>query len=174
MNELVFIENDNVVVSSRDIANSFGKLHKHVLDNIENIKAENSAVTSMFFKTSYKAGTGKKYKEYLMNRDGFSLLAMGFTGAKALEWKLKYINAFNEMEAEIKNKIVARTKSIGIRHILTDTIRDSIPESPHKKFAYPNYTKLTYKILFNKTAKELKDYYKTDSIRDCLTTEELQ
>lgn len=91
------------VVSSREVANNFGKKHKHVLESIENIKAENSAVTKMFIESSYKAGTGKNYKEYLLTRDGFSLLVMGFTGAKALEWKLKYIEAFNKMEEKLKN-----------------------------------------------------------------------
>lgn len=94
--------NGQLVVSSMQVAENFEKQHKHVLDAIENIKAENSAVTPMFYETSYKAGTGKNYKMYLMNRDGFSLLAMGFTGSKALEWKLKYIQAFNEMEKTIK------------------------------------------------------------------------
>lgn len=94
------------VVSSREVANNFGKKHKHVLESIENIKAENSAVTKMFIESSYKAGTGKNYKEYLLTRDGFSLLVMGFTGAKALEWKLKYIEAFNKMEQYIKEQQV--------------------------------------------------------------------
>ena len=91
------------VVSSREVANNFEKQHKHVLESIENIKAENSAVTKMFIESSYKAGTGKNYKEYLLTRDGFSLLVMGFTGAKALQWKLKYIEAFNKMEEKLKN-----------------------------------------------------------------------
>lgn len=91
------------VVSSREVANNFEKKHKHVLESIENIKAENSAVTKMFIESSYKAGTGKNYKEYLLTRDGFSLLVMGFTGAKALQWKLKYIEAFNKMEEKLKN-----------------------------------------------------------------------
>lgn len=102
--QLVTIINNQAVVSSRQVAESFGKMHKHVLDSIgEIIKAENSALTSMFFESSYKAGTGKSYPEYLMNRDGFTLLAMGFNGPKALQWKLKYIQAFNEMEEQLKN-----------------------------------------------------------------------
>lgn len=102
MENLVKVENNQVVVSSRDIAEHFEKQHKHVLESIERLKAENSALIAMFYETSYKAGTGKSYKEYLMNRDGFSLLVMGFTGSKALDWKLKYINAFNEMENQLK------------------------------------------------------------------------
>jgi Rha family phage regulatory protein len=108
------------VVSSREVANNFGKKHKHVLESIENIKAENSAVTKMFIESSYKAGTGKNYKEYLLTRDGFSLLVMGFTGAKALEWKLKYIEAFNKMEQYIKEQQpkVPTTYKEALQHLL--------------------------------------------------------
>ena len=91
-----------LVVTSRQVAEDFEKQHKHVLEAIENIKAENSAVTKMFIESSYKAGTGKNYKEYLLTRDGFSLLVMGFTGSRALEWKLKYIEAFNKMENKLQ------------------------------------------------------------------------
>lgn len=104
MENLVKIENGQAVVSSRQVAESFEKMHKDVLKVISGIKAQNCAVTSMFFETTYTAGTGKAYKEYLMNRDGFSLLVMGFTGAKALEWKIKYIQAFNEMEQQLASQ----------------------------------------------------------------------
>lgn len=103
MENLVQVTDGKVVVSSRQVAEHFGKLHKDVLAGIENIRAENSALTLMFDKTSYTAGTGKSYPEYLMNRDGFSLLVMGFTGRKSLEWKIKYIQAFNAMEKELRN-----------------------------------------------------------------------
>nr|DAI48353.1 MAG TPA: KilAC domain protein [Caudoviricetes sp.] len=97
-------QNGEPVASSRQIAESFGKEHKNVMQSIENISAENSAVTQMFFKTTYTAGTGKAYPMYLMNRDGFTLLAMGFTGKAALEWKLKYIQAFNAMEKQLAQR----------------------------------------------------------------------
>ena len=59
----------------------------------------------MFFLESYiNEQNGQKYLQYLMNRDGFSLLVMGFTGKKALEWKLKYIEAFNTMEKLLKEQ----------------------------------------------------------------------
>lgn len=105
MNEIILsTQNGEPVVSSRQIAESFGKEHRNVIQSIENISAENSAVTQMFFKTTYTAGTGKSYPMYLMNRDGFSLLVMGFTGKAALEWKLKYIAAFNEMEKKLAQR----------------------------------------------------------------------
>ena len=98
MENLVQVAEGQVVVSSRQIAEHFEKRHADVLAGIENIKTENSVVTPMFCETTYTAGTGKAYKEYLMNRDGFSLLVMGFTGKKAFEWKIKYIQAFNAIE----------------------------------------------------------------------------
>ena len=105
MNEIILsTQNGEPVASSRQIAESFGNEHKNVMQSIENISAENSAVTQMFFKTTYTAGTGKAYPMYLMNRDGFSLLVMGFTGKAALEWKLKYIAAFNEMEKKLAQR----------------------------------------------------------------------
>ena len=105
MNEIIRIENieGDLRVSSRLIAEHFEKQHKHVIEKIESIKVENSAVTKMFTESTYVAGTGKAYKEYLISRDGFTLLAMGFTGKKALDWKLKYIDAFNRMEEELRN-----------------------------------------------------------------------
>lgn len=57
----------------------------------------------MFYETSYISSRGREENEYLMDRDGFSLLVMGFTGKKVLEWKLKYINAFNKMEERLKS-----------------------------------------------------------------------
>ena len=93
-------QNGEPVASSRQIAESFGKEHKHVLDSIKNLVAENSAAKSMFYETTFE-NRGKQYPMYLMNRDGFTLLAMGFTGKAALEWKLKYIQAFNEMEKKL-------------------------------------------------------------------------
>lgn len=102
--ELVTVENQQVVTSSRNVADHFEKRHADVIEAIENLKAnltENS-VNKFFIKTTYKI-RGKEYPEYIMNRDGFALLVMGFTGKAALEWKLKYINAFNEMQKQLSN-----------------------------------------------------------------------
>lgn len=98
------------------VAETFGKNHKEVIRDIENllVKAQNCALTEnqqvseMFFKTEYETplnnGTDavKKNPMYFMNKDGFTLLVMGYTGQKAMEFKLKYINAFNKMEAQLK------------------------------------------------------------------------
>lgn len=97
-------ENGQPVVSSRDIAEKFEKQHRNVLQTIQNMTAENSALLEMFHLSDYTTVQNKKLPMYYMNRDGFSLLAMGFTGSKALEWKLKYIEAFNKMEQEIRER----------------------------------------------------------------------
>lgn len=119
MSELVTLYKNQLVTDSRQVAEHFGKQHKHVIEAIENIKAENSALTQMFYETSYTAGTGKHYKMYLMNRDGFSLLVMGFTGAKALEWKLKFLEAFNAMEKAIKTPQITPNPHYRTRMIKT-------------------------------------------------------
>ena len=93
------------MVSSRQVAENFGKDHAKVLRSIEGYISENPILASQsyFIKNSYKTnGNNKTYKEYLLTRDGFSLLVMGFTGSEALKWKLKYIEAFNAMEKQLK------------------------------------------------------------------------
>lgn len=117
MNELVTINNRQVVTSSRNVAEHFEKEHKNVMAAIREIlAAENQA--AKFFKESTYENRGKEYPEYIMNRDGFALLVMGFTGKTALDWKMKYIEAFNAMEKSIKMPQLApnphyRTRMIG-------------------------------------------------------------
>ena len=117
MNELVTINGKQVVTSSRNVAEHFEKEHKHVLDSIRAILAAENSAAKFFHETTYE-NRGKQYPEYLMNRDGFALLVMGFTGKAALEWKMKYIDAFNAMEKSIQTPQLApnphyRTRMIG-------------------------------------------------------------
>lgn len=116
VNDLVVVENSQAVTTSLKVAEVFGKEHKHVLDAIRNLlntKAENSAfvenqqLTNMFALIEVEqpmpvGGGVKKVPMYVINRDGFTLLAMGFTGEKALRFKLEYIKAFNAMEAKLR------------------------------------------------------------------------
>ena len=101
MSELVNVINNQVVTESRKVAEIFEKEHRHVLDSVRQILAAENSAARFFHETTYE-NRGKQYPCYLMNRDGFSLLVMGFTGAKALEWKIKYIAAFNAMEKELQ------------------------------------------------------------------------
>lgn len=104
MNEIILsTQNGEPVASSRQIAESFGKEHKHVLTAIRQILVAENSATKFFHETAFEY-RGQKFPEYMMNRDGFTLLAMGFTGKAALEWKLKYIQAFNEMEKQLAQR----------------------------------------------------------------------
>lgn len=100
----VMEKNGLAVVSSRLVAQNFGKRHSNVLQTIDELIKTESLVMTLFIESYYRAGTGKRYKEYLITRDGFSLLVMGFNGKEALQWKLQYIAAFNEMEELIKRE----------------------------------------------------------------------
>ncbi|SDF77558.1 Rha family transcriptional regulator [Sporomusa acidovorans] len=103
MNQLVQVNNGQVVVSSRQVADNFGKNHRDVLESVREIlRSAGNSATPMFYETIYEHPQNKQqYPEYLMNRDGFTLLAMGFTGSEAMQWKIKYIQAFNEMEKQL-------------------------------------------------------------------------
>ena len=102
-------QDGQLVVTSRQVAGDFEKEHFNVVRDIEKliggiIKNEDT-YNHLFIETQYQNEQNKQwYKEYLLTRDGFSLLVMGFTGAKALQWKLKYIEAFNKMEEHIKGQ----------------------------------------------------------------------
>ena len=100
--ELVILKENKAVTTSLKVADSFGKRHRDVMRNISNLTAQNCAVGKMFAKSTYLNKQNHEQPIYYMNRDGFSLLVMGFTGKKALKFKLKYIDAFNKMEDYIK------------------------------------------------------------------------
>ena len=114
MSELINVQqvDGQLLVSSREIATNFEKQHKHVIEKIENTRAENSAIQEMFIESTYIASNGKTNKEFLITRDGFSLLVMGFTGSKAINWKLRYIEAFNKMEQQLKNPFSNMSKEL--------------------------------------------------------------
>ena len=99
MDELVIIENDRLITDSRKVAETFNKRHDNVLRDINNIKKDVPNFEEMFYETEAPDSYGRLQRIYQMTRDGFTLLTMGFTGSEALQWKVKYLEAFNKMEA---------------------------------------------------------------------------
>lgn len=95
--KLVAVSNGQLVTDSRTVAERFEKEHGKVLRAIDNLVSQNRLTKNMFLEQTHEY-RGREFRYYLMNRDGFSLLVMGFTGQKALEWKLKFLAAFNEMD----------------------------------------------------------------------------
>lgn len=104
-NELgILIENNRPVVSSRKVAEVFEKRHDNVIQSIRTLECDAEFYLLNFQETSRTVamprGGTREETEYLMTRLGFSVLTMGFTGAKAMKWKIKYAEAFEKMEAE--------------------------------------------------------------------------
>lgn len=121
MNNLVFNQNGAALTNSLLVAEKFGKRHDHVLRDIKNLIDSTQNWGQLFVSTTYTDNSGKSNPMYIMNRDGFTLLAMGFTGKKALEFKLQYIEAFNKMESELKQ--IISTSQFNIPTTLSGALR---------------------------------------------------
>lgn len=102
------VKDGNVVANSRDVADYFEKRHGHVLDAIDALlrQAEEAKPEYRLYNYISDLGCGisRTYRSFDMTKDGFTLLAMGFTGERALRFKLAYIKKFNAMEAELRNR----------------------------------------------------------------------
>ena len=155
MDELVFLKHEDALTDSLTVAEAFGKRHDNVLKAIDVLNEsllKNEERSKMFIPSRRKADDGQFHRMYYMNRDGFSLLVMGFTGKKALDWKVKYINAFNKMESVIRQKSTSawvETRQYGklTRKAETDTIQKLVEYakdqgSEHSDKLYITYTRL--------------------------------
>lgn len=158
MDELVYLKNDEPVCSSLQVAEKFGKRHADVMRSIDNLIKNDSTQNCVqcFKQSAYKDDTGKSNKMYVMNKDGFAFLVMGFTGKKANEWKWQYIKAFNQMEKFIREKqtqtwIETRKAGKLTRKAETDTIKNLVEYakgqgSQHADKLYMTYSKLANKM----------------------------
>ncbi|AGZ22099.1 phage regulatory protein [Campylobacter coli] len=136
-NQEVIFENkdEQVFCTSLDVAKVFGKEHKNILRDIKNILNDLREIGDVQCKSNFELsfkvrkiqgfkGRERKYPYYNLTRDGFSLLAMGFTGKEALQWKILFIDAFNEMERIIKNQYTPKLKNYN---------KYKIPNTPYKE-----------------------------------------
>lgn len=105
MTDLVIMKDRQAVTSSLNVAEGFEKEHRNVLRDIDLLKKDVLNFEQMFFEANEPDSYGRERRVVYMNRDGFTILAMGFTGKKALQFKLKYIEAFNQMEEHIKQQL---------------------------------------------------------------------
>lgn len=160
MNNLVYLKNDEPVCSSLQVAEKFGKRHDRVLRAIDNLLEslpKNGETSKMFILSNRKADDGQFHRMYLMNRDGFSLLVMGFTGKKVLDWKLQYIKAFNQMEKFVREKqtqtwIETRKAGKLTRKAETDTIKNLVEYAKTQGSQHADKLYMTYSKLANKMA----------------------
>lgn len=100
-------ENGQFMVSSLVVAQRFEKQHKHVLEAIQKIidSCPSEFTEPNFRPSEYSDSTGRALPSYNLTRTGFSMLAMGFTGKKAFEWRITYIDAFDKMESALLDKL---------------------------------------------------------------------
>ena len=185
MKELIQVTTQDIskakpVASTRVIADQFGKRHADVIRKVESLINDPN---SSFFNerkialAEYSDKKGELRKEYLLTRDQFSFVVMGFTGKESTKFKEDFIQAFNKMEHELLAR--AETRHIGkqVRHSLTDSISENLEDNTtHKKFAFSNYTKLIYKKVLGCTVKKFKEANNlkdSDNVRDHLTIEQL-
>lgn len=160
MNELVYLKNDQAVCDSLQVAEAFEKRHADVIRKIENaINSERNFASAKraFHESEYIDRQGKKRKKYIMNRDGFSFIVMGFTGEKADAWKWRYIDAFNEMEAIIRERtteqwIEERKRGKLSRHSETDAIKELVEYATAQGSKHANMMYVSYSQLANKAA----------------------
>lgn len=165
MNQIEVKSVDGVpMVSSLVVAEHFGKRHSNVLRDIDNLlqdmaKINNSKLSREIFQEyQFFNSRNRPYRAFMMTRDGFSLLTMGFTGDKALEWKLKFISTFNAMEDTLKNNAdklewkQARLQGKAVRKSVTDCIADFVEYakaqgSKNAANYYANITRMEYAAL---------------------------
>jgi Rha family phage regulatory protein len=168
---------DEVLVDSRFVAEAFEKPHRSVLRDIRNIlDTESEKVKDFglhnFVPSSYTNMQNKKQPCYGMTKEGFNLLVMGWTGDKAMEYKVAYVNRFKELEAQRDTLVHARTDFPQ----LTDIVK-ALHENP-KSYHYANECNLVNKVAIGMTAKEYKIKHniplETKSIRPYLTPEEIK
>ena len=173
MNQLINLgvecKNNIATVSSRYIAMTFNKEHRTVLRAIENAECSNEFRQHNFVQSSYKNEQNKKQPEYTLTRDGFTFIAMGFTGKKAAEFKEAYIKAFNQMESFIKDLLEAKADFPEF----TDAILQ-MHEVP-KPYYFSNECNMINQIVTGLTAKQFKQERNVqgNSIRPYLTSSEL-
>lgn len=172
----VFADTKNTArVNSLFVAKFFEKQHFHVLRDIAKITDTKSGLSEEFIKNNfttdtYKDSTGRKLPCCQMTRDGFTMLVMGYSGAKAMHFKELYIKRFNEMERFIKTLMLTRKEF----PLLTEQIR-FIHKNP-KPYHYSNECDMINRIVIGMTAKkfrELNNIPKGESICPYLTEEQL-
>lgn len=162
-------------VDSLFVAATFEKQHYNVLRDIGRITASNSGLSPEFIALNFEGNTyrdarGRKLPRYLLTRDGFTMLVMGYTGSKAMHFKELYIQRFNEMEQCIRSLLSARQEF----PMLTDMIC-RLHESP-KPYHFSNECDMLNRIVLGMSAKKFRlanGIEKGQSIRPYLTAQQI-
>ncbi|OOF62380.1 Rha family transcriptional regulator [Rodentibacter pneumotropicus] len=170
----VFHKETVAMTDSLKVAQYFGKRHDNLLRIIKDLGCSDEFRLLNFKASSYKNEQNKKQPMYLMTHDGFTLLTMGFTGKKAMQFKEAYITQFNKM----KDWITTKSKLSHDQHRMNEAIKFHL-ESTGKQdeHIYSRENNLVYVVALGSTRKKwLKDngYSPDDEIRDYLTESQLK
>lgn len=179
---------ETIVVTSLDVAETFtyydeenereyAREHKAVLRAIRELKCSDEFRGEHFSPSTYIDSRGKEQPCELMDKDGFTMLVMGFTDPKAMKFKEAYIQQFNQMESMLQGKLIEREKGIVVRQAFTKALKESGENDRMHNMAYPTYTDLVYRSLFGKSAKQFREEFgisKTDNLRDLFSEEDLK
>ena len=171
-----FGKEERVAVTSLDVAETFGKAHDKVMRDIRELGCSAEFNAANFGDISYVDTKNRKQKAFVMTREGFTLLVMGYTGELAMKFKEAYIKQFNAMEKALRGKMIEREKGIAVRQALTKALQQSTENERMHGHAYSTYTNCIYKVLFGMNANQLREKYgigKKENLRNCFTEEEL-
>jgi len=170
----LYRKNDKGFCDSLQIAETFGRRHKHILDTIYNLTEPTSGLSETFIKdnftkTSYIDGSGKRNPKYLLTKDGFIMVTMEFKTKKARQFKEAYIKRFNDMAEFIT--VLSDVKEDFPE--FTDAVKLSKAEP--KSHHYINEINMIYSLVLGQSVQSFKkEQGITDgNIRDCLSTEQL-
>jgi Rha family phage regulatory protein len=158
MNNLVEVKKERIYCKSNMVAEIFERRHDHVLESIRELLKTCSKEFSLpnFWESTYKV-KGREYPCYEMTKDGFTMIAMGFTGEKAVQFKELYINKFNEMERLLTSQGLLKMEFKD----LTDNI--CLLHEEVKNYHFSNELNMINKIVLKMTAREFK---KANNIED--------
>ena len=168
----VFVDGHDVaLVDSRYVAQYFEKEHKNVVRDIRELDCSEEFSRLNFEQSTYKDASGKKNLCYLMTRDGFTMLTMGYTGKKAMQFKELYIRRFNEMERFIQTLVLTRKEF----PLLTENIK-LLHDHP-KPYHFSNECDMINRIVTGMSAKQFRQangIEKGKSIRPYLSDTQIQ
>lgn len=175
-----FLVNGQTKVSSVEVAENFDKEHKNILSSIQKM-LENDKISRLDFQPSSYKSRGKEYPCFNMTRDGFSLLVMGFTGDKALEWKVRFLSAFNKMEQYIieeeQRKLIRKQSAMNAPE-MTDALlehRAGLGKET-KGYHYSNEFDMINRIVLGVSKKKWCEHeeIKKENFRDALTPVQIE
>ncbi len=165
----LYRKDDKVFCDSIQVAETFGKEHYNVMRDIEKLDCSTEFNALNFEGIKYRDVRGRMQRKYIMTKDGFTFLVMGYRGKKAAQFKEAYIKRFNEMEkfitilADIKEDFPEFTEAVKLAH--------SIPKPHH----YINEINMLYSLVLSRSVQAFKktNNITSGSIRDYMTTEQL-